>query len=225
MTDEGVRLFSREYKLAALRRMQAGRTERVGARARDPAQVSLSMARAVSGPGVPRRCAREGGRARRRLWRSWLMAWVAAGCGGGDGRRGAARRADEGAAADRRARAQGRSAAGRARFFSASLAAGQGNAGAERRSWRRGIYAVIQAMTAPLSQGELGVERMCRLAGLSRAGYYRHWQASAPRQEETELRDAIQTLALADRALRLSPDHGPRCAGRAGRSITSGCCA
>ncbi len=54
-------------------------------------------------------------------------------------------------------------------------------------------------MTAPLSQGELGVERMCRLAGLSRAGYYRHWQASAPRQEETELRDAIQTLALADR--------------------------
>jgi putative transposase len=54
-------------------------------------------------------------------------------------------------------------------------------------------------MTAPLSQGEVGIERMCRLAGVSRAGYYRHWQASAPRQEETGLRDAIQKLALAHR--------------------------
>jgi transposase InsO family protein len=54
-------------------------------------------------------------------------------------------------------------------------------------------------MTAPLSQGEIGIERMCRLAGLSRAGYYRHWQASAPRQEETALRDAIQRLALWNR--------------------------
>jgi len=54
-------------------------------------------------------------------------------------------------------------------------------------------------MTAPLSQGEIGIERMCRLAGLSRAGYYRHWQASAPRQEEVALRDAIQRLALGNR--------------------------
>jgi putative transposase len=54
-------------------------------------------------------------------------------------------------------------------------------------------------MTGPLSQGELGIERMCRLAGVSRAGYYRHWQASAPRQEETGLRDAIQKLALLHR--------------------------
>jgi putative transposase len=54
-------------------------------------------------------------------------------------------------------------------------------------------------MSAPLSQGEIGIERMCQLAGVSRAGYYRHWQASAPRQEEIGLRDAIQKLALADR--------------------------
>jgi transposase InsO family protein len=45
----------------------------------------------------------------------------------------------------------------------------------------------------------LTVERMCALAGVSRAGYYRHWQASAPRQEETEVRDAIQRVALAHR--------------------------
>lgn len=49
------------------------------------------------------------------------------------------------------------------------------------------------------SQGALGIERMCRLASVSRAGYYRHWQASAPRREETGLRDAIQGLALANR--------------------------
>jgi putative transposase len=40
---------------------------------------------------------------------------------------------------------------------------------------------------------------MCQLAGISRSGYYRHWQLSAPRQEETGLRDAIQRLALKHR--------------------------
>ena len=54
-------------------------------------------------------------------------------------------------------------------------------------------------MTIPLSQGGLTIERMCALAGVSRAGYYRHWAASAPRVEETAVRDAIQRLALAHR--------------------------
>jgi putative transposase len=40
---------------------------------------------------------------------------------------------------------------------------------------------------------------MCSLAGVSRAGYYRAWQASAPRAERTALRDVIQRLALAHR--------------------------
>jgi transposase InsO family protein len=40
---------------------------------------------------------------------------------------------------------------------------------------------------------------MCALAGVSRAGYYRHLQASAPRQEETIVRDAIQRVALEQR--------------------------
>jgi transposase InsO family protein len=52
-------------------------------------------------------------------------------------------------------------------------------------------------MTPPLPQGAITIERMCMLAGVSRAGYYRHWAASAPRQEETGVRDAIQRLALA----------------------------
>ena len=49
-------------------------------------------------------------------------------------------------------------------------------------------------------QGDnLGIERMCALAGVSRAGYYRHWLASEPRQEETALRDEIQRLSLVQR--------------------------
>jgi transposase InsO family protein len=52
--------------------------------------------------------------------------------------------------------------------------------------------------TAPLSQG-LTIERMCQLSGVGRAGYYRHFAASAPRAEETDVRDAIQRLALAHR--------------------------
>jgi putative transposase len=54
-------------------------------------------------------------------------------------------------------------------------------------------------MTSPLPQGGLPVERLCALAGVSRAGYYRHWRVSAPRREETAIRDAIQRVALTDR--------------------------
>jgi putative transposase len=50
-----------------------------------------------------------------------------------------------------------------------------------------------------MQQGKLTVDRMCRLAGVSRAGYYRHWAASAPHQEETAIRDAVQRTALANR--------------------------
>jgi transposase InsO family protein len=49
------------------------------------------------------------------------------------------------------------------------------------------------------SQGGIGIERMCQLVGVSRCGYYRRWQRSAPRQEESGLRDAIQRLALKHR--------------------------
>jgi transposase InsO family protein len=57
----------------------------------------------------------------------------------------------------------------------------------------------MQSVTADLPQGELTITRMCSLAGLSRAGYYRHWHASAPREEEMGVRDAIQRIALGNR--------------------------
>jgi putative transposase len=40
---------------------------------------------------------------------------------------------------------------------------------------------------------------MCALVEASRAGYYRHWRARAPAEEETGLRDRLQRLALAHR--------------------------
>jgi putative transposase len=54
---------------------------------------------------------------------------------------------------------------------------------------------VIRAEMEQQGSG-LGIERMCLLAGVSRAGFYRHWLASKPREEETALRDAIQRLSL-----------------------------
>jgi putative transposase len=54
-------------------------------------------------------------------------------------------------------------------------------------------------MTALLPQGEHAIARRCALAGISRASYYRHWAASAPRQEETAVRDAVQRIALENR--------------------------
>jgi putative transposase len=54
-------------------------------------------------------------------------------------------------------------------------------------------------MTTRLPQGELTIERMCALTGVSRAGYYRAWAASAPRAEEIGVRDAIQRAAIANR--------------------------
>ena len=52
-------------------------------------------------------------------------------------------------------------------------------------------------MTPP--QGALSIERMCALTGVSRASYYRHWRRTAPRREQTALRDTLQRLALGHR--------------------------
>ena len=54
-------------------------------------------------------------------------------------------------------------------------------------------------MTTPLLQGEPTIARLCALAGVSRAGYYRNWAASAPRAEETAVRDMVQRVALAEK--------------------------
>ena len=49
------------------------------------------------------------------------------------------------------------------------------------------------------TQGSLGVEPMCRLAQVSRAGYYRFLQQHHAGEEDMEVRDAIQQIVLEHR--------------------------
>jgi len=48
-------------------------------------------------------------------------------------------------------------------------------------------------------QGGLRIERMCQLAQVSRAGFYRSLQESRPVEEAMAVRSAIQQIALAHR--------------------------
>ena len=48
-------------------------------------------------------------------------------------------------------------------------------------------------------QGSLSIERMCGLARVSRAGFYRSLQEQTPGEEEMEVRSAIQAIALEHR--------------------------
>jgi putative transposase len=48
-------------------------------------------------------------------------------------------------------------------------------------------------------QGNLSVERMCYLAQVSRAGFYRSLAEQTPAEEEMEVRSAIQQIALEHR--------------------------
>jgi putative transposase len=49
------------------------------------------------------------------------------------------------------------------------------------------------------SQGGLSVQRMCGLAGISRASFYRKWERQAVQSLDQELRDVIQRASLAHR--------------------------
>jgi len=48
-------------------------------------------------------------------------------------------------------------------------------------------------------QGSLSIERMCQLAQVSRAGFYRSLQGRAPAQEDMEVRSMIQAIAVEHR--------------------------
>ncbi|MCM3905531.1 MAG: IS3 family transposase [Pyrinomonadaceae bacterium] len=48
-------------------------------------------------------------------------------------------------------------------------------------------------------QGSLSIERMCQLAQVSRAGFYRSLQEREPVEEEMEVRSTIQQIALEHR--------------------------
>ena len=48
-------------------------------------------------------------------------------------------------------------------------------------------------------QAHRSIESLCRIASVSRAGFYRHWQEHEPRVEETEVRAQVQQIVLAHR--------------------------
>jgi transposase InsO family protein len=56
-------------------------------------------------------------------------------------------------------------------------------------------------MTATETQGDphTTIQRLCQLGGVSRAGYYRHFEAHAPARADADLRDVIQRISLAHR--------------------------
>lgn len=54
-------------------------------------------------------------------------------------------------------------------------------------------------MTAQETQGDPTIQRLCQLGGVSRAGYYRHFDAHAPARADADLQGAIQRVSLAHR--------------------------
>jgi len=54
-------------------------------------------------------------------------------------------------------------------------------------------------MSAQETQGDLSIQHLCGLGGVSRAGFYRHGEVAAPERTEADLRDKIQQIALQNR--------------------------
>src|SRR5271165_7241227 len=77
-------------------------------------------------------------------------------------------------------------------FFQRCLAAHRATTPEARRDFRAGVYQQVREVDR--LQGKLSVERMCWLARVSRAGYYRAWAAAGPDAEEVDLRDRIQRI-------------------------------
>jgi len=58
---------------------------------------------------------------------------------------------------------------------------------------------MIAAGPQGFRKDDANVERLCRLGGVSRAGYYRHFGPHPPKRDDADLRDLIQRMALDNR--------------------------
>src|SRR5262249_3620897 len=67
----------------------------------------------------------------------------------------------------------------------------------EKRHWRSGIYDQIREVM-PV-QGSLSAARMCQLAWVSRAGFYRNFREQSPREEEMAVRSAMHQVVIEHR--------------------------
>lgn len=77
---------------------------------------------------------------------------------------------------------------------------------AQPKERRAHLYAVIEKMTAQGLQGPItriarapAIAHLCRIGGVSRAGFYRHFEPRLTAEDDADLRDLIQRLALANR--------------------------
>src|SRR5260370_228411 len=77
------------------------------------------------------------------------------------------------------------------------LAKSGGGTPGERGDWRAGIYEQIREVMS--LKGSLSVERMCQLAPVSRAGFYRSLQEGEPVAEEMEVRATMQQIVVEHR--------------------------
>ena len=67
-----------------------------------------------------------------------------------------------------------------------------------QRNENSGAKGSTKKFETPL-QGSLSIERMCQLAHVSRAGFYRFLQSRAPAEEDMTMRSTIQEIALEHR--------------------------
>src|SRR6202051_1225235 len=106
---------------------------------------------------------------------------------GGGGDRGISSEAGE--PADQRGVSRQNAGGG---FFQKCLAKSRGSTPEQQQTWRDGIYDQIRELMS--MQGKLSIERMCQLACVSRAGFYRSLQAQEPGEEDMEVRSMIQKV-------------------------------
>ena len=179
MSNEQRRSFSRAFKLKVIERLEAGESGSALALELSVKRTIIYRWRDAWREGGPEALRSKRGRPPKAEALEMERARGVAAKAGDLGR---------GPATDRRAAAEGGPAAAGPGFFQASLAAHRGVTPAEHRSWRDGVFAQIQAMTRPQGEGSAparSIERMCALAGVSRASFYRRWGESEPLREET----------------------------------------
>src|SRR5262249_41828558 len=104
------------------------------------------------------------------------------------------RQAAPGAGSHRATGAQDRPAGAGDRFFEGVLAAHRRAAEAAGIGWKAAVYQQIEGQRAGAQA--LTMKRMCTLAGISRAGFYRFPSGTPGPDPDLELRDAIQRIAL-----------------------------
>ena len=96
-------------------------------------------------------------------------------------------------------------------FFKGALQKVEARRQRKGKLWREGIYDQIREVMS--MQGSLSIERMCQLAQVSRAGFYRSLAEQMPVEEEMEVRSAISRSLSSTGAATAIGGSQPSCGG------------